>query len=792
MALSCVECKRRKLIPDVTDDNPAKPASVAARNASATGKKPASKSRPTEHELLKARVAHLEALILRSSVAGTSASTAAAAGSGTSVNGGGSEFHAATPALTIGTGASAEEEEDLPDSDTEDAALVLEELALGRTLTRVGARVARRSAGHISTPPSHPPLPTPPFPGSSKALSVPPASRAMSSLLVPRVEGRRKLVFDDIWRTIPSNKPVLDWLINHYFQRTDWGWHVHHKPTFMAEYEAFSQLIVEGRKDEIDPLWLAIFCMTLCLSLNSVESQVESPLVNITEHDLRTLPWAFFEAAQSSLEVGDWTGKPRIRTLHTIALFGPFLLFAGLPAAGERYQNYLGAALRMAQQLNLHKLGKDPTIMPLEDVALPPGVNSLRREIPLRLLSTFSYMDHMAIRVKVALPMHSVDSASPGNFNDSDLMVEGIATPRPDDVTTDWSFERVKHQVSLLQRKFNEGVTAEAGFEYDLIMDLDKGYRGILESMPPGLREDYLPPLGEEITDMWRRSLCYQTVWNRMLRLHRPFMSRGYRDPKYRHSTDTAVTAARKCLTAGRALQRAPLIKSGFQLLGIQGSVVVLFMEIWTEFPEDYANGLDNQLISEAVATFERYSVHRHPVVQKIAKQSLQTISLLYEALDKKRKDAEARIAAGGSWSSEGTEEESFGHLLKRIGAIVVSTATSSAAVSGLDSLGAASLIRSPTTAFSPNDAIAPPPPLDQFLLPTATATDWGTTATGLFAPGPALSFLDVKSDIPTTFAPDSQLSTDFDWNALMPEYGSSLAGNGLSFDWMASSLGAF
>lgn len=36
---------------------------------------------------------------------------------------------------------------------------------------------------------------------------------------------------------------------------------MHHKPSFMAEYEAFSQLVAQGRKDEIDPLWIAIFCM---------------------------------------------------------------------------------------------------------------------------------------------------------------------------------------------------------------------------------------------------------------------------------------------------------------------------------------------------------------------------------------------------------------------------------------------------------------------------------------------------------------------------------------------------
>lgn len=90
---------------------------------------------------------------------------------------------------------------------------------------------------------------------------------------------------------------------------------------------------------------------TLCLSVNSLDGKVESPLVTITEEQLETLPWKLFDCAQGSLECGDWTGewglceflpqpmtnskptgKPRIRTLQAIVLFAPFLLFAGTPS----------------------------------------------------------------------------------------------------------------------------------------------------------------------------------------------------------------------------------------------------------------------------------------------------------------------------------------------------------------------------------------------------------------------------------------------------------------------------
>ena len=163
----------------------------------------------------------------------------------------------------------------------------------------------------------------------------PPMSQAASSLIVPSSEPRRKLVLADIWRSVPTSKPVLDWLVMNYFARCDWGWHressllvimsmsddsfvlVHHKPSFLREYQAFTQLCsLPGGRDQVDPLWLGIFFSTLCLSVNSLESSIDLPLVSISTKDLDTWPEQFFLAAQSALECGDWTGKPRIRTLQ--------------------------------------------------------------------------------------------------------------------------------------------------------------------------------------------------------------------------------------------------------------------------------------------------------------------------------------------------------------------------------------------------------------------------------------------------------------------------------------------
>lgn len=147
--------------------------------------------------------------------------------------------------------------------------------------------------------------------------------------------------------------------------------------------------------------------------------------------------------------------------------------------------------------------------------------------------------------------------------------------------------------------------------------------------------------------------MALQTINSRLLRLHRPFMSRGYREEKYAPSTTAAIQAARNVLMTQMSLARAPLIKMGFQLLTIQGATVVLFMDIWTRWPEDVTESNDFRLIQEVVPFFERSLSSRHAAVQKIAQQSLNVISLLREALDSRRMASEARVASGGTWESD-------------------------------------------------------------------------------------------------------------------------------------------
>ncbi|KPV74666.1 uncharacterized protein RHOBADRAFT_53623 [Rhodotorula graminis WP1] len=595
-----------------------------------------------------------------------------------------------------------DEDDDERESDgenVEDAALVLEELAMMQhTATRMSSRSRTKTTRQSSTPrvsqerpvlpvppplpsnlplpPTHqPPAPTaaflpvplePPRPSLEEAHYDLP-SRAMASLLVPSIDPRRQRVLLDIFANLPQRKSEIDWMLRNYFDRVDWAWHLHHKPTFEAEYDAFCILRAEGRLAEIDPLWVACLAMTLSLSVNSLSAPVSTPLMSISAADLESLPWRYFECAQSALECGDWTGKPRFRTLQAIVLFAPFFLFAGNRASAERHQTYIGAALRMAQSMGLHALGDDPHKMPVladDDElysGLPPGVNSLKREMALRMLATLLFLDYTSLRIKTSLPPHLVTSALPGNYNDADLSPTSVVAPRPVHQATDVSLDLVKFRLALEQRKFKVMMEGKETFSYEAVAAIDANYRAILDSLPTELAEGYIPPLGEPLTSLWRRNMAVQSVQSRILRLHRPWLGRGWTSARYAESTAKALASARSILQCQVSLNSAPMLKQGFQLLTVQMAVVALFTSLFHSIahpspsasPSSSASPSlvtprptqqdddDLALITSTLPYLTKHTSSRIAAVRTVASSSLAAFRLLLRAYER-RKDGTA------------------------------------------------------------------------------------------------------------------------------------------------------
>lgn len=123
----------------------------------------------------------------------------------------------------------------------------------------------------------------------------------------------------------------------------NWDFNVVDPHAFIQEHERYTEMILAGRQDSIDPLWVAVFCMVrpfrrlfrflphsfplqiIALSLEGFWNRPGgvrnlSLFGGLSETELIDLPSVWHDAALRALQIGEWGGTPRIRTIQC-ALF---------------------------------------------------------------------------------------------------------------------------------------------------------------------------------------------------------------------------------------------------------------------------------------------------------------------------------------------------------------------------------------------------------------------------------------------------------------------------------------
>ncbi|GAA5930704.1 fungal specific transcription factor domain-containing protein [Sporobolomyces koalae] len=572
----------------------------------------------------------------------------------------------------------AKSEENL--SETEEAALTLEDIA-------VNVRVsAPQTVRQVAAPPN-------PHATVATVSAAHGTSRYRESLLVPQISKRWSYVLEDLLSDLPS-RPKMDFLIQYYFANIAWFWPPFHAPTFLAEYEAFHQLVQEGRRLEVDPLWLAVLTLVLANSANAIDYL--PPGTEFTHEELTGMFARYFENGRAAVECGDGYGTTaRIRTIQAVVLLGPLALNSGDPGLVDVLLPYIAAAMRLCQQLGLDKLGTDPNTMPtFQDPALPPGKNTLRREIALRCFHGLCHIDQTIFRCRPVLPMQYVDSAFPGNFHDHELTPDVFCAPHPSNVRTIFAYETLRFRVGSIQRAFHDTVVLDPSYTYANVLDCDTKMRNLLEEY------DLERPEPNETTPMfWARIFSLQNINIRLIRFHRPFASKGYRDPAFRKATDLAVAAARVVLETQKELDRTqcPLVKDCYQLNHVQIAIVVLFSTIWYDQDADKQPSADYLLISDSTAMFHRALSSIRERVRNVARQSLLVVQCLFEAFHNQ---------------AAHSRKEQYAQVLKRI-SMIVTEAERRAAMSALDTTRQAANGHAPdpNATLYPHAAPTGPPP---------------------------------------------------------------------------------
>ncbi|GAA5897588.1 hypothetical protein JCM5296_003731 [Sporobolomyces johnsonii] len=479
----------------------------------------------------------------------------------------------------------------------------------------------------------------------------------------------RARALSKVYSVLP-NKEESYKALDRYRDAFHWFFTVLHLPSLYAEHDRYWEMVEAGRRDEVDPAWLALYCLIVALGCDHnisipVGNDEPEPAVGSFGSGFTKQEKAMYlyAAAQKLLWLADPFGKPQW-TLVAATDGGDF----------GRFSSWLATAIRTGQKLGLHQLTDDPENMPLDDPAWPPGKNAVKREGALRLWSFMSFFDHLAAsaRFKAYMinpahtttpPLSNIDSAA---LSATDWRIK----PSPNSILTDASLERHKYQMAVISRKtFDSLIAGSKTFNYGIILELDREYRELLAHMPDVFTQEYTSLEAKDPFIRSKRYIALQGVHNRLVRLHRPFLSRGW-DPssKFAYSADACIKSAKIVLVSHHNNLNINRNLKMMYSHSLSAAIVLaadLYHSIDIGATDAEIEGKKDTLVMALEIFSEKVQsqVCSH-YLHHIIEQARRVLSGLFFEVEKRRARKAARSVAG---PDGGAKEEAFADILQRL-----------------------------------------------------------------------------------------------------------------------------
>ncbi|KAK8845318.1 hypothetical protein IAR55_006031 [Kwoniella newhampshirensis] len=335
------------------------------------------------------------------------------------------------------------------------------------------------------------------------------------------------MVTDELMKALPQ-RAQADALLRVYLERVEWIHHPLHIPTFLAQYNKFWTMDPAHRRHSVHSRWLALLYMTLCLGDHFSDEEVTTDPTMEGRLLIVSLPGDEsaddLQACEDALAHSDFLNQPSTETLQTIICMGLYLNNKNRVSAAR---SLLGTAIKMAISMGM----------------------SLGRRIWWSLVSQDAYTASTSGFTYLINLTHSTTSLF-ANVDDEDIRGGSAYFSKPMNEITTSTYHIAKIDFALVVRRFIDAINANfPDASYEDLMDLDHRFRQVYEALPAQLRPDLPQPFEISFAGA-RRYLVEQrifmgiTLHNRVMRLHRAYMVRGYDDPRFAYSTRVCLDSA--------------------------------------------------------------------------------------------------------------------------------------------------------------------------------------------------------------------------------------------------------
>ena len=158
----------------------------------------------------------------------------------------------------------------------------------------------------------------------------------------------------------------------------------------------------------------------------------------------------------------------------------------------------------------------------------------------------------------------------PSNLDDEDLTpARAISRPLSEPTEMTYSIEKIKLAQAiqeLIDEAGKSGLEVEE-MSYDQILAFDRRFTEILDGLPWFYKMDEASRRKSALLEnerpyiAWQRNFIHFGFHTRLSRLHRPYLARGYKDPRYAYSRMICLRSARMVIEMEQQMRQ---LASGF------------------------------------------------------------------------------------------------------------------------------------------------------------------------------------------------------------------------------------
>ncbi|KAK1215303.1 hypothetical protein PQX77_022094 [Marasmius sp. AFHP31] len=354
-------------------------------------------------------------------------------------------------------------------------------------------------------------------------------------------------------------------LVDFYFKNVAWHARVFHLPSFLS----CAQRLLDRMKS------LAVPSEDLEMEFLPAYIMSEGMVVQNADQMARKM----YNLAYSCLLLQDYLAHHSLETVQCLILMCIYLQDTG---DSHSQRALLGTAIKMAQNLGMSRLPSES-----EGRSYPKMWHSVvKREVARRVWWNLVFMDWSQASFSngfYSIHPTQAHTCLPANLNDSELVEGKTIQHKPRDQYTEMTFSLTRFRFVEIHRQSVDLLTSPGSTTYASIISVDSKLRQEIDAIPTSFQmAGSMGSLLEKDTRSLEilSALVMGVTWR--MRLHRPFLSRGYTDRRYEHSKEQCILLAKAIISYLKAYPEHfdHLTRWRTLMSYVFGAIIVLFMDL--------------------------------------------------------------------------------------------------------------------------------------------------------------------------------------------------------------------